>query len=216
MPPAELTQLVYAPDVTVRNQTISAHLRRMETELERTRTTVASLHRLLEGPPPSATVTFRTVPATRALGIRAIVSEETGLGWVEEAHHELRAALAAAALRRAGPDSALFAPEIFEVDEGEITAYIPVTGHPGGPQPGRVAAIEVPAGELAVVEHAGPADDLDQAYASLGRVVSQQSIGVTGPLREHYLIGPLDTEDTTAYRTEVGWPVFRTTEQNPR
>ncbi|REE58957.1 hypothetical protein BX257_1444 [Streptomyces sp. 3212.3] len=116
MPPAELTQLVHAPGVTVRNQTISAHLRRMETELERTRTTVASLRRLLEGPPPSATVTFRTVPATRALGIRAIVSEETGLGWVEEAHHELRAALAAAALRRAGPDSALFAPEMRHIN----------------------------------------------------------------------------------------------------
>jgi hypothetical protein len=25
-----------------------------------------------------------------------------------------------------------------------------------------------------------------------------------------YLIGPRDTDDTAAWRTEIGWPVFRT------
>jgi effector-binding domain-containing protein len=34
---------------------------------------------------------------------------------------------------------------------------------------------------------------------------------VDGPIREHYLIGELDTDDEHSYMTEVCWPVFQTT-----
>ena len=30
-----------------------------------------------------------------------------------------------------------------------------------------------------------------------------------GPVREHYLVGPRDTDEPSAWRTEIGWPVFR-------
>jgi hypothetical protein len=33
---------------------------------------------------------------------------------------------------------------------------------------------------------------------------------VAGPVHEIYLVGPRDTEDAAAWRTEIGWPVFRT------
>jgi hypothetical protein len=29
-------------------------------------------------------------------------------------------------------------------------------------------------------------------------------------VREYYLVAPRDTDDESAHRTEVGWPVFRT------
>jgi hypothetical protein len=32
---------------------------------------------------------------------------------------------------------------------------------------------------------------------------------VAGPVRERYLVGPRDTADPAAWRTEIGWPVFR-------
>lgn len=32
---------------------------------------------------------------------------------------------------------------------------------------------------------------------------------VAGPVRETYLVGPRDTDDPAAWRTEIGWPVFR-------
>jgi hypothetical protein len=32
---------------------------------------------------------------------------------------------------------------------------------------------------------------------------------VAGPVRERYLSGPRDTPDAAAWRTEIGWPVFR-------
>jgi effector-binding domain-containing protein len=36
-------------------------------------------------------------------------------------------------------------------------------------------------------------------------------MSVAGPVREVYLVGPRDTSDPTAWRTEIGWPVFRVT-----
>src|SRR5690348_16676350 len=52
--------VIKAPDVRARNAAISAHLRRMEGELEQTRATVKSLRLLLdEEPPPAITVGYR-------------------------------------------------------------------------------------------------------------------------------------------------------------
>ncbi|MCU1477695.1 MAG: transcriptional regulator, MerR family, partial [Subtercola sp.] len=31
-----------------------------------------------------------------------------------------------------------------------------------------------------------------------------------GPIREYYLIDHHDTADATAWRTEIGWPIFAT------
>jgi hypothetical protein len=35
--------------------------------------------------------------------------------------------------------------------------------------------------------------------------------GVEGPIREYYLVTPRDTPDESRHRTEVCWPIFRTT-----
>jgi effector-binding domain-containing protein len=70
----------------------------------------------------------------------------------------------------------------------------------------------VPSVELAIIEHSGSHANVDIAYGTLATYVSQQALGVEGPLREYYLVGQLDTSDETAWRTEIGWPIFQTTE----
>jgi hypothetical protein len=35
-------------------------------------------------------------------------------------------------------------------------------------------------------------------------------LAVEGPLREYYLVGPQDTPEDSAWRTEIGWPIFQT------
>jgi hypothetical protein len=35
------------------------------------------------------------------------------------------------------------------------------------------------------------------------------TLAVAGPVRETYLTGPRATGDSAAWRTEIGWPVFR-------
>jgi hypothetical protein len=40
--------------------------------------------------------------------------------------------------------------------------------------------------------------------------VARHAIAVEGPIREYYIVGRSDTSDSAGWRTEVGWPVFRT------
>jgi hypothetical protein len=42
-------------------------------------------------------------------------------------------------------------------------------------------------------------------------VRAEHALVVAGPVHETYLVGPRDTDERTAWRTEIGWPVFSTT-----
>jgi hypothetical protein len=51
------------------------------------------------------------------------------------------------------------------------------------------------------------------SYGALGTYVTEHALAVAGSVHESYLVGPRDTDDTTAWRTEIGWPVFRASNQ---
>ena len=89
-----------------------------------------------------------------------------------------------------------------------MVVYIPVDRPPTR---GRVGPLDVHATDLATTMHCGRHDDIDVTYAALGTYVSQQALPVSGPVHEIYHVGPRDTDDSSAWRTEIGWPVFRTT-----
>jgi DNA-binding transcriptional MerR regulator len=206
----EVRGVIEAPDVSARNAAISAHLQRMEGELERTRSTVKALRLLLdETGPPSIAVEYRVVGPSETLAIRARVSYADSFDWLDAAFAELRAAVAETGARRAGVDGALYSNELLEDEFGEIVAVVPVGG--GAPATGRVEPLLLPRVEYAVAVHAGPLDDIDRTYAALGAVVAERAIGVQGPIREDYLVGASDTADETQHRTEICWPVFQTT-----
>jgi hypothetical protein len=62
----------------------------------------------------------------------------------------------------------------------------------------------------ATLVHAGSYTDIDLTYGSLATYVTQHALAVEGPLREYYLVGPQDTPEESAWRTEIGWPIFQT------
>ncbi|MGF7238675.1 MAG: GyrI-like domain-containing protein, partial [Frankia sp.] len=76
---------------------------------------------------------------------------------------------------------------------------------------GRIHPLVIPPTELAVTVHRGRHDDIDITYGALGTYVAHHALAVAGPVRETYLVGPGDTDTETAWRTEIGWPVFHTT-----
>ena len=49
-----------------------------------------------------------------------------------------------------------------------------------------------------------------RAYGALATHVTQHALAVDGPIREYYLSGRYDTPDESAWRTEIGWPIFQT------
>jgi DNA-binding transcriptional MerR regulator len=187
--------VIEAPDVRVRNEAISAHLLRMEGELEQTRATVESLRRLLdESAPAPVAISYRIEEPSVTLAIRGEIAYDEMFPWLDDAFAELHAAVG----RRDGVDSALFSEELMEDEFGAIVALVPGTGESSG----RVNSLELPRVEYAVAVHAGAVEQVDRTYAALGAVVAQRSIGVDGPLRENYLGNDL---------TEICWPVFQTT-----
>jgi len=205
----EVRVVMEAPDVGARNAAISAHLRRMEDQLQRTRATVRALRLLLdEKAPPTVEVEYRVVGPVETLAIRDRVAHENMFGWLDGALAELRSAERAAGARRVGADAALFSSELLEDEFGEIVALIPVESAPR--LAGRAERLELPRVEYAVAVYAGLADDADCTYAALGAVVAQRAIGVQGPIREDYLVGAHETPDETEHRTEISWPVFQT------
>ena len=59
------------------------------------------------------------------------------------------------------------------------------------------------------MRHHGSLEDSDLTYGELGAYVLRHEIGIDGPLRENYLRGFLDDEDSGGWETEIGWPIFR-------
>ncbi|MBA2553013.1 MAG: MerR family transcriptional regulator [Geodermatophilaceae bacterium] len=208
MPLHDVKAVLNAPDVAARNAAITAHLQRMERQLEQTQAVVASLRVLLETTDTPALVEYRSIPATPAVAIRARVSMSDLDAWSAAAFDELHGVVASG-MHRAGPDGALYYNELFEAEVGDVTAFVPVLGAP--PVTGRARPLELAAAEFAVMMHRGPYRDLDRTYGALGTVVTERALGVDGPIREHFLVSADDTPDDTAHRAEVCWPIFRTT-----
>jgi DNA-binding transcriptional MerR regulator/effector-binding domain-containing protein len=207
MPVAEVRSVLAAPDPEARNQLIVAHLDRLEGDLARTRAAVLELRGLLERPVTPRAVEHRTVLPTAAIAIQATVDRDDLLAWWQGALGELHAVLGAQGLQPAGPPAGIYASEIFQHGRGDATVFIPTDG--AARAVGRVERLVVPLAELAIMLHRGSLADGDLTYGELGAHVMRHEISVEGPLREHYLIGFLDTDDPGQWETEIGWPIFR-------
>ena len=207
MPVAGVKAVLAAPDAAARNALIAAHLARLEAGLAQTRAAIESLRTLLAPPAGPAAIEHRTVPATAAAAITAVVDRADVLAWLQGALGELRATVAAQDLPAAGPAGGVFASELLQIDRGQATVFIPV---PGRVRPvGRVTSLVIPAAELAVITHQGSLADADLSYAQLGAHTATHEISIDGPLREYYLRGAGDTPDEAEWQTEIGWPIFR-------
>jgi len=208
MPLNEIRAVLAAPDVQTRNDLIAAHLERLEGDLARIQSAVASLRNLLEHPPPATDIGRRKVDQVNAAAISEVVDVKDALSWYLGALGELRAALSAQRMISTGPAGGIFSNALFSHARGEATMFIPCDGTVRAI--GRVAPRVVPAIELATLVHSGSPANIDLAYGSLATYVTQHALAVEGPLREYYLVGPEDTPEESAWRTEIGWPIFQT------
>jgi DNA-binding transcriptional MerR regulator len=208
MPLNEIRAVLSAPDIPTRNELIAGHLKRLEGHLARTQNAVASLRGLLEQPAPAAHIGRHQVDRVTAAAISEVVDIKDALSWYLGALGELRATLSAQRKTATGPAGGIFSNALFSQARGEVTMFIPCEGLVRAV--GRVTPRAVPAAELATIVHEGSHANIDLSYGSLATYVTQHALAVEGPLREYYLVGPQDTPDDTAWRTEIGWPIFQT------
>jgi DNA-binding transcriptional MerR regulator len=201
VPLADVQRILRTPDPALRADLVAEHLRRLEHELDRTRAAVASLRRLLQPEPAGLAVELRAVPATTVAAVEDDVTHDDVITWYAGAMAELDAALG----EPAGVPGGLYDNALFEDGRGHVLVYRPT---PRPPRTGRVHPLTLPAVELAVATHVGEHHDIDVTYGELGSWVVANALSVAGPVRERYLVGPRDTPEASAWRTEVGWPVF--------
>jgi DNA-binding transcriptional MerR regulator/effector-binding domain-containing protein len=207
MPVREIREVLTTSDPESRSALIAAHLDRLEIQLDQTRAAVSSLRRLLGPTVAPIEVKHRAAPAIVTAAICETVDHSEVLAWYHDATVELDRALAAGNMTPTGPRGGLYDHQLFTDERGDAVVYVPIEAPPVS---GRVQRFVVPAAELAVTVHHGPHDDIDVSYGALGTYVAEQALAVAGPVRETYLIGPRDTDDSRAWRTEIGWPIFRT------
>lgn len=201
LPLAEVQQVVNAVDPAERADLISAHLHRLEQQLERTRAAVASLEVLLRPAPADFPVELRHVDESVVAGVRASVELGDVLPWYAGAMAELDAAVATPT----GQPGGLYDDSLFARGRGTALVYLP-TQDP--PTLGRIRPEPLPAADLAVVTHVGDHDTIDVTYGRLGRWVAENPLGIVGPVRELYVRGPRDDPNPASWRTEIAWPVF--------
>ncbi|MFF7468490.1 GyrI-like domain-containing protein [Streptomyces sp. NPDC008092] len=204
VPLADVAKILATEDPAERADLAGEHMRRLEAELDRTRAAVVSLRNLLRPDGGGLRVELRPVPARTVAGIEDVVGHEEVTSWYDGAMAELDAAIAG--LPVLGPPGGCYANELFTRGRGTALVHRPVADPPAR---GRVRPVDLPAGEHAVVVHPGPHDDIDVTYGRLGAWVVDHALAVDGPVHETYLVGPRDDPDPAAWRTEIGWPVFR-------
>jgi DNA-binding transcriptional MerR regulator/effector-binding domain-containing protein len=208
MPLDEIHSVLSSDDVDGRNRVIAGHLARLESSLTRTQEAVSSLRDLLDRPQINAPINQRYVGVTPAAIITEVVDRSVALIWYRGAIGELTATLAAQSITPTGPAGGVFSMELFTEERGQASIFFPCDP---SPQPlGRVTTTDIPPVELATIVHAGSHDNIDRTYGALADHVTRHALAVDGPIREYYLVGPVETPDESLWRTEVGWPIFQT------
>src|ERR1700722_2804548 len=118
MPLSEIRAVLSAPDVQARNDLIAAHLKRLENDLARTQTAVASLRNLLERPPPDVPIARRRADESIAAAISEAVHVRDASSWYLGALGELHAVLSAQRIDPTGPAGGIFSNAIFSHAHG--------------------------------------------------------------------------------------------------
>ena len=148
VPISDVQRILRTPDPAVRAELVSDHLRRLESQLDRTRAAVASLHRLLQPEPAGLDVELRHIPAATVAAVEDDVDRDDVLDWYAGAMAELDAVVHA----HTGTPGGLYDNSLFETGRGHLLVYRPTVDPP---HIGRVHPVTLPAVELALTTHVG-------------------------------------------------------------
>jgi DNA-binding transcriptional MerR regulator len=201
VPLADVRRILDSADHASRSELVAGHLRHLESQLDRTRAAIRSLRRLLAPEPAPVDVELRMVESMTVAAVEGDVDLADVQGWYAGAMAEIDATLG----KPVGTPGGVYDNALFELGRGHLLVHRPSIDPPSR---GRVHPVELPAVELALATHVGEHDDIDVTYGELGMWVVSNALAVAGPIRETYLVGPRDTDDRSAWRTQIGWPVF--------
>lgn len=206
MPLDEVRRVVATDEPVQRDRAIAQHLDALEEQLARTKQSVDALRSLLLRS-SSALPTYRHEPVRLVLARHGSASLGESEEWVRDSVVEIRRAMRRAGVPEDGPPGALIPAGLFEDGHGALTAFVPYPEHAIASVPSVGELEQLPAANVAVLVHIGPYAEVCHTYGVLGSCINERGEGAPGPTREHFVHTHGDTDDPSAFRTEICWPV---------
>lgn len=209
VPLEAIREVLVARDAAVTRKVLTEHSAVLEERIAATQRAVDELYAALEAPALQPAVHRRHEPARTVLTVPGTVTESEWMPFLERARTLLDDAATGSGAVIDGPFGACY-PPMLDDDAQDVLAFVTVGSAPllsAAMRSDGVAVGELPATDVAVLEHRGDYDDLEDAYRELGSWVAIHGQPTDLPVRELYLVGPLDTDDPSNYRTEICWPV---------
>lgn len=204
---------ILAGDDAVWRPVLQAHLASLEAEMdavglrrERTLALLASMKEtLMTGTPTtSISIEIRTLPARTVVAQRGIIPTYADAS--EALWRPFEEALSRSGARRTGePCGATYFEDGYTERDVDVEVWEPVE-EAVGVEPPLVCRAEE-ATRVLVALHRGPFEGFQDTYAALMRAVGEQGLTITGPCFERYVVGPFQTDDSSAWRTEVCAPI---------
>jgi DNA-binding transcriptional MerR regulator len=198
-----------ARDPSVTGKVLAEHGAVLEERLAATQRTITELYAALETPAVHTPVHRRHEGARVVLSVSGTVSGAEWEPFLDQSFSLLTETATSTGAVLAGPCGGCY-PPLLDDDVQQVEAFLPVADAPLLSPSSRSAGVQVgelPAGEVAVLAHAGSYDELEDAYRTLGAWVAVNAEPADLPVRELYLVGPRDADDPEAFRTEICWPI---------
>jgi DNA-binding transcriptional MerR regulator/effector-binding domain-containing protein len=208
LPLDDVRTVLDARDPEVTGKVLAAHRAELETRLESLQAAVDELYAAVETPSLHTGAHRRREPAITALEVEGSVEVTELLSFVIPAVGRLVDAAVASGAVVDGPLGAAFPTQLD--DTQEVQMFLPVAGAPlldAATRASGVRIAELPATEVAVLLHRGSYELLEESYRELGAWVAAHAEPAELPVREHYLVGPGESDDPDEWRTEILWPL---------
>ncbi len=209
LPLEAVRSVLVARDPEVTRKVLAEHGAVLEDRLASTQRAIDELSRAVEAPASHTPVHRRADGAAVVLACEATIAEVEWEPFLHRARQLLVEAATASGAVVDGAFGGCYPPPLDE-DAEEVVAFLPVVSAPLLPAPWRSAGVrvdELSAADVAVLAHFGAYDTLEDTYRELGAWVAANAEPTGVAVREHYLVGPADTDDPDDYRTELCWPV---------
>jgi DNA-binding transcriptional MerR regulator len=209
VPLEAIGEVLEARDATVTRKVLAEHGAALEERIAASQRALDELYAALDTPALQTAVHRRYEPARTVLTFSGTVTESGWMLFLERARTVLADAASGAGAVVDGPFGACYPPPLDD-DAQDVVAFVPVISAPqlsAAMRSDGVAVGDLPAADLAAIDHLGDYDDLEDTYRDLGSWVATHGEPTDLPVREIYLVGPIDTDDPSNYRTEICWPI---------
>jgi DNA-binding transcriptional MerR regulator len=207
MPLDEIREFLRSPSEAERRRFLEQQRTELERRLAAAKDGLQLLVEMLRGPVEESegyAVSVQELPEQKVLGIRRKVSADELHGFIGSSFGKVFPAVYQVGAAIAGPGMTLF-HESVEEEETDVEVAVPVDRTvQAGPD---LAFHTLPAQRGAVAVHAGAYESLHRCHRAILLWAERNRLQLEGPIRNVYVVGPAQTQDSSQFRTEVRWPI---------